>query len=385
MALPIIRLLGKEKIDITAVFGISPKNNFYHSIIRKSKFITKKIFFDESNYAHDLIEKLILSVRELDHKPVLFIASDTDLEIISNYRDILSEHFLFSLPSDTIIDKILNKEKFIELAEELDLPIPKSQKIDNIYDFKGINLKINFPFIIKPSWRNNEWLKKYKEKKVFIINDEKHLKQCIDTLKDFPTEYVIQQLIAGTDSNIYCSFAILDSNSEPLSIGFCRKLKQYPPMFGNTSIAQPIFNEELKTLSEIIFKKLRLVGYASIEFKLDEVDKRFKIIEVTPNRFNRQFATTTIQGLNLPYALYCFETGLPVTNNVLIKSKKLWLSEVNEIRRIRFYEKNKLKEYFNLVINLLRVKVFELFDMRDIKPFLFLLKTMGIRNNNSIS
>lgn len=164
-------------------------------------------------------------------------------------------------------------------------------------------------------------------------------------------------------------------------MGFCQKITQYPPRFGNTSIARPIFKEEISFLSKKIFKELGLGGYASIEFKLDDRDNNFKIIEITPNRFNRQFATTAIQGLNLPYVLYCFETGLPVTNNCLKKSKKLWLSEVNEIRRIRFYEKKKIKEYFNLLVNLFRVKLFEIFDMRDIKPFLLLIKKQRTTDN----
>ncbi|MGQ9644425.1 MAG: carboxylate--amine ligase [Ignavibacterium sp.] len=382
MALPIIRLLGNKNINITSVFGISSKKSLYQSLISKSKFINQKIFFDESNYAIDLIQKLIQSARELDHKPVLFIASDTDLEIISGYRNYLSEYFLFSLPPDKIINGILNKDKFIELAAKLNLPIPKSVRISNISELSETNFNFIYPFIIKPSWRNNEWLRTFKEKKVFVINNKNELVQCIKSLKDFPSEYIVQELIAGPDSNIYCSFAILDRDSEPLSMGLCQKITQYPPQFGNTSIARPIIMEEISSLSKKIFKKLGLVGYASIEFKLDQRDNTFRIIEVTPNRFNRQFATTAIQRLNLPYALYRFETGLPVTNNLLKNSKKLWLSEVNEIRRIRFYKNKKLKEYFNLIINLLRVKVFEIFDIRDIKPFLFLLKTMETKNNS---
>lgn len=389
MALPIIRLLGNKNINITSVFGISNKKSLYQSLISKSKFIHQKIFFDESNYAIDLIEKLIQSARKLDHKPVLFIASDTDLEIISGYRNHLSKYFLFSLPPDKIINGILNKDKFIELAAKFNLPIPKSVRISNISELGETNFNFNYPFIIKPSWRNNEWLNIFKEKKVFVINNEKEFVQCIKSLKDFPSEYIVQELIAGPDSNIYCSFAILDRNSEPLSMGFCQKITQYPPQFGNTSIARPIVEENIKqeisSLSKEVFKKLGLVGYASIEFKLDEQDNSFKIIEVTPNRFNRQFAVTAIERLNLPYDLYQFELGRNVTKKSIKYSKKFWLSEVNEIRRIRFYEKKKIKECFNLFMNLFKVKVFEIFDMRDIKPFLSLFMKQRTTENNKVS
>lgn len=373
MALPVIRMLGRANIDVVGVFGISVSTSHYHNIIKESRYLKDKLFFDETYYESSLINVLKDFGKNYNEKPVLFLASDTDLNFISLNRDALKDYFLFSLPAHEVITKILNKELFIDLAKEKNLPIPFSKGIslvENLYDY--IN-EFRFPFIIKPSWRNNEWLKKFRERKVFFVNSKEDIDNIIESLKEFRTNYIIQEIIPGTEENIYCSFAILNNNSEPIEMGFCRKIRQYPPDFGNTSVAQPILNEELKILSMEIFKKLKLVGYASIEFKLDPRDNKFKIIEITPNRFNRQFAVTGLSGLNLPFQLFYFEKNKPAQKATVHLSKKYWLSEVNEIKRIKL-SKHKTKSIFQLLNTTINTRIFEIFDFGDNKPFLALIK-----------
>mgnify|MGYP000601511439 CR=1 FL=1 len=84
MALPIIRLLGKKSIPVTGVFGVSKNVSPFHQIIERSKYISEKIYFDEDNYSESLINSLINYGSKQKIKPVLFLASDTDLEVISS-------------------------------------------------------------------------------------------------------------------------------------------------------------------------------------------------------------------------------------------------------------------------------------------------------------
>ncbi|WP_337873502.1 hypothetical protein [Ignavibacterium sp.] len=373
MALPIIRLLGRKQIPVTAVFGKGKDLSPFNKIIAQSNYISEKIFFDEANYSESLIKSLVEYGNKQNSKPVLFLASDTDLEVVSSHRDKLHQYYHFTLPPDYRIKEILNKDKFISLARDYNLPVPKSLRITLDLSPEKILGLLNFPFIVKPSWRDNRWLKKFREKKVFIIKNSDELKLTLNKLKEFPVEYLAQEIISGPESNIFCSFSILNKNSDPIESGFCRKLTQYPPDFGNTSIAAPVNNEELKKLSDEIFRKLKLTGYASIEFKFDEKDRQFKVIEVTPNRFNRQFAVTSMLGLNLPYILYQYELEREILPQQLKSSDRLWLSEVNEVRRILKYEKTKTKALIKFLLHLPKVGFFEIFDVFDLKPFFNLL------------
>lgn len=192
-------------------------------------------------------------------------------------------------------------------------------------------------------------------------------------LKYLNTNLLIQEIIAGNERNILCSFAILDNSSNPLEIGHCRKIRQSPKHFGNTALAEPIIDDELEELSLSIFKALKLKGYASIEYKKDPRDEKLKILEITPNRFNRQFAVTNLKGLNLPYALYNFELGIKHKSSKIISAKAKWVSEVNELRSIRSYIFSKEYSLTKWAKELKNVQWFEIFDRKDIKPFIILL------------
>lgn len=395
MALPVIRQLGIKNINITAIFGKSNYSTPYNRILQKSKYIKDKIYFDELNYSDDLINILVNFGKKQIEKPVIFLASDQALEVCSSHREKLKDFFHITLPQHNLIDKILNKEKFIELALNHNLPIPKSKNIENGNDLSLATKDFKYPFLVKPSWRNNEWLRKFKEKKLFIIRNDSELDSISDLIKNLNYKFLIQEIIQGPEKNILCSFSVLNNNSQPIEIGYCRKLHQYPKNYGNTSMAQPVRDNELEELSFNIFKELNLIGYASIEFKRDPSDNKLKIIEITPNRFNRQFAVTSLSGLNLPYSLYNFELGLEQNATTIKNSVAIWLSEVNEFRTFKDYlsgDDFSLINYFKIFP---KIRWFEIFDLKDLKPFfaflLIIIKRSltaalkSLRNNINIS
>lgn len=385
MALPIIRQLGKKNISITAIFGNPNNYTPYHKILQRSKYINDKMYFDEMDYTSNLINILINFGKAQNIKPVIFLASDQDLISCSEQRIKLQDYFHLTLPLHTLIDKILSKEKFIDLALSHHLPIPKSIKIEYGADLNLAVKDFHYPFLVKPSWRNNEWLRKFKEQKLFIIKNDQDLIVVQNLIKNIKYKFLIQEIILGSENNIYCSFSILNKDSDPIGIGYCRKLSQYPKNFGNTSMAEPIEDRELKELSTQIFKELKLVGYNSIEFKRDPTDNKLKIIEITPNRFNRQFAVTSLVGLNLPYSLYNFELNSNQKIGLKKNSNSIWISEINEYRTLKDYIKEKDFSLIQYIKKLMKIRCFEIFDKKDLKPFVSFLFTIVKRIILSIS
>lgn len=372
MSLPIIRLLGAQNIFVSGVFSKGPESHFYFSIISKSRYLNETIIFREIDYELDQIQALINFGKQQKDNPVIFLASDKDMIFTSKYREILKDYFLFTLPPHDVLDTILNKDKFIPFAQKENLPIPKSKEIFG-KELMSNSRYFEFPFILKPSWRDINWLNYFGRQKVLYINCEKDIEDNLDKIDSLDIKFLIQEIIPGRESNIFCSFAILNNNSDPIEIGHCKKIRQYPRGFGNTALAEPIFDDELEALSIKIFKILNLKGYASIEYKKDPRDEKFKIMEVTPNRFNRQFAVTNIIGLNLPYSLYNFEVGNDYELPKTIYRKTRWVSEVNEIRAFRSYIISKEYTPISWLKELKRIGLFEIFDKKDLKPFLQLI------------
>lgn len=114
----------------------------------------------------------------------------------------------------------------------------------------------------------------------------------------------------------------------------------------------------------------------SIECKQDPRDNEWKIIEITPARFNRQSGLSEQAGFSIPYVWYCHLLNLPV-EQVVSDVKSKWVSEVNDLRAFKEYQHNGeytlkewIKEYYD-------VTSCEVFSMDDLLPFIRLLLSAG--------
>lgn len=376
VALPIIRSLGRKDIDVTGIFSSGKRYHFYSGIIRNSKYMKRRICFDESAYESELINTLVEWGKKCGTQSTLFLASDQDMIAVSKHRDQLKEYFLFLLPPHETLIGLLNKHRFVRVAQNCGLPIPKSAVAFCGEDIEEATREFEFPFIIKPSWRDNDWLDRFGEQKVFQVNSR-------TDLKEMDTEFVVQEVIPGNERNIFCSFAVLDVDSNPIEMGHCRKIRQHPRHFGNTSLAETIQDDDLGFVSTGVFKKLGLKGYASIEYKRDPRDNQLKIIEVTAGRFNRQFAVTGLAGMNLPYTLYNYLVGADIKPAKAESGNARWASEVNELRSMKAYVSSKEYSLLSWVKELGNVKCYEIFDKKDLVPFVALFRQVALRKSEA--
>jgi predicted ATP-grasp superfamily ATP-dependent carboligase len=114
------------------------------------------------------------------------------------------------------------------------------------------------------------------------------------------------------------------------------------------------------------------VGYASIEFKKDERDGVYKVIEITPCRFNRQTGLSEAAGFSLPYVWYCHMLNQPVECGVR-SGEPSWVSEVNEVRAFWSYRRAGEYTLWEWIKSYNEVAEYEVFAMDDLGPFIRLL------------
>lgn len=373
MALSAIRSLGRQGIPVIAIFG---KRNFfeqYSRIIRSSRFISKIYYFYENNYENNLVSQLIKTGRSLGSKAVLFPVSDYDMIIISSNRELLEEFYHILMPPHDMLETLLHKELFYKFSNKNNLPIPRTFFPAEINDIENIAEKVNYPCIIKPSWRDDLWIKTYKNKKVLVVENSRELKQTFHKTFSLFRKLVVQDIISGPENNILCTFTYLDIHSETLGIFVCRKIRQFPPYYGNTALAESVLDEKVIDLTKSICKQLGLVGYVSIEFKKDEKDNSYKIIEITPCRLNRQAGLADALGVNIPNIWYCYLLKKPIPQINSYKTHCKWMSEVNEMRALPFYLKDVWKNILRWLRSYKNIKQFEVLAKDDLMPSLMLL------------
>lgn len=349
-ALSIARCLSGFGYDIFSIGkkSLAYKIPFYFSNIPKKRIIIPP--------QKNIIEGL-LDIRNIfDDNPILLLSEDIHALEVSENRDLIDKYYTFILPEKNIVDKLLDKRKFTELAIEKEINIPKTVIVKNKGEIDDIISKLSFPFLLKPYMMHS-----------CKISSKKEL---IDYTKSFsPLNWrsvIAQEWIPGNDASIYFCFVFFNREIEPIASLTAQKIRQWPPQDGTTSLCKTIENKHVLNETIRIFKMLGLSGFGSIEYKFNNKDGKYYIMEPTIGRYNQQIAISKEAGVNLPNIAVNYLRRKKISefkqrNNVW------WIHEINDClsqRHPRQSNKNGyLRHLFNSDTNVL-------FSKKDLMPIL---------------
>ena len=294
------RSLGRKKIQ---VFGLDFKKDvgFY------SKYIKATICPNPLNDEQKFLDFLISFVDKFKYKSVLFIASDNFLKVISKNRDKLKKYFFINLPDNSVIESISDKYKQYQLILKADLPFPATYFPKNLKEVISIKDKIKYPAFLKAkevtSWRKiiGGGIKG------FILNNPDELVEKYNYIFKKGLEVIVQEVIPGSDNNIFQYIAYVSQNGEFLLEFNYRKIHQNPIHFGFGSMVESVYYPDLMEAGRKFFKSINFRGVGAVEFKLDERDKKLKLIELNP-RYVQQNALIDKCGMNIPLIDYLEST-----------------------------------------------------------------------------
>jgi D-aspartate ligase len=124
---------------------------------------------------------------------------------------------------------------------------------------------------------------------------------------------IVQEWIAGPDSNIYFCLFYRGRQGKILGIFTGKKILSEPAELGSTAIccAAPEARDLLESLTAAFVDRVGFAGMGSLEFKRDPAGDRYVIIEPTVARADWQEEIATLCGVNIPLAAYNDELGLP--------------------------------------------------------------------------
>ena len=326
-ALAIVRSLGKKGIDVT----VGERRKFCTAGI--SKYCKSRIKYPAPGVDRDSFLKDILKeIKNGKYDVVYPVAGETTLPI-SEHK---SEFLLYTkipIPDYKIIEKADDKSQTLQIAMENGISYPKTYFPQDLQEIDRIAKEAEFPVVIKPR-RKLRWIKGHLIRtKVTRVNYafsplELEIKyKKISEKSKFP---LIQEYIPG-DS--YGFFALLN-HSEPRAIFAHRRLREYPITGGASTLRESVYNEEIKELGLRLLKAMNWHGVAMVEFKLDNRDNKFKLIEVN-GRWWGSLPLAIASGVDFPYLLHKMVTEgdvEPVTEyrigvkcRLLVPNDLLWL------------------------------------------------------------
>ena len=260
--------------------------------------------------ADELVETLVRFARAQADAPVLFYESDGELLLVSRYRERLAEVFRFVIPDQTLVEDLVDKERFQKLAERLSLPVPAARRLRTESQFKEEDLELRFPIVVKPLTRRPElWRAVVNEGKALRVNTSEELRDLWPKLATAGVEILAQELIDGPETQIESYHVYVDDQGQIAGEFTGRKIRTYPHEFGDSTALMTTDAADVLTLGRELVHRLGLRGVAKFDFKR-AADGALFLLEVNP-RFNLWHHLGAIAGVNLPALVYRDLTGRP--------------------------------------------------------------------------
>jgi predicted ATP-grasp superfamily ATP-dependent carboligase len=269
-------------------------------------------------------------------RPILFFTSDLDVVEASARREQLCQSFRFLLPDHHQLQTLMQKTSFAAFATANGLPTPKTFLVENGAGWDRILEEGVFPCIIKPRYHTSSW-GKAGFSKTFTAQSRNDLNKVIRTVDGIEQDFVIQEWIPGPDSDVFFYLAYYNQCAEAIVSFTGRKIRQWAPRTGSTSMAEPVENPEVKELAQHLFKLVSFRGIGSVEFKLDRRDGKFKIIEPTVGRANLQSEVATANGVNIAYRAYCDLAEIEPDHTEVTERKVRWVFLERDLRSSLYY------------------------------------------------
>jgi len=298
--LGLIRSFGYKKIP-TILLDKKKTFSFY------SRYTTGYLCPDPEKDEQEFINYLINLGKTLPNKGVLFATNDIWLIPISKNRKELSQYYHFPMAEWDVIEKCWNKKYLYPIAESNGIPIPKTFFLDTAHELDSVADQIRYPCVLKPSITIG-FLEKLKSNgRAIVIEDKKELaiwkERIIQAdLGDVPL--ILQEQVEGPPTGLYTITSYANRNSDIIAYSTGHKIRQYPPDAGTITSGRLHDDPQVYELGKKLIKSLNFHGISNIEFKKDERDNTFNLIEINPRPGMWNYSAL-MSGINLPYLAYC--------------------------------------------------------------------------------
>jgi len=311
---------------------------------------------------------------------VIYPTSDEAVYFLARNRARLSKSFRVSIPGWEVIELFYDKRKTKELADRLDIPMPKTWLPNMAEDID--DLDVEFPAIIKPAIRDR-FYPSTKKKAILVSNRDELRKEFKEACRVVdPSELMIQDLVPGGPENLY-SFCPFFKDGTTFASVTARRTRQHPMDFGHASTyVETVDIPELEEMGTRLLKAAGYRGICEVEFKYDQRDQTYKLLEVNTRAWGWHKIGLGA-GVNFSHLLHKDTIGeeVPAVNGV--KPAK-WVRMATDVPTV-FKEIRRGRLSFREYISSLRgKKEYAIFSWRDPLPFFvefviapYLLKKRG--------
>jgi D-aspartate ligase len=247
----------------------------------------------------------------LDHKAVLYPCTDASVLVLSRNRARLAAWYHVALPEPEVVETLIDKIAFYTYANERSLPIPRTVFLRDRADAEDAAATLAFPSVLKPPVKTPSW-ERQADAKVYKVSSPSELLALYDRVSTWTDLLVVQEWIEGGEESLFSCNCYFDTNGRPLVTFVARKLRQWPPYTGTSSLGEECRNDAVLQETVQLFESVGYRGLGYLEMKRDRRTGKHLVIEANIGRPTGRSAIAEAGGVELLFAMYCDLTGLPL-------------------------------------------------------------------------
>ncbi len=287
-----------------------------------SRFARSRLAWDDfsqnTGALLDALERFAGTQRE---QPVLFYEEDAQILFISRHRERLAKSFRFVIADATLVEDLLDKARFQDLARRHGLPVPPARQFHPVA-VEPDHLDLAFPVVIKPLTRLERWTETFGLRKALEVKDVDALRALWPQLLDAGVDVLAQQLIPGAETQIESYHCYVDQRGSIAGEFTGRKIRTFPLAYGHTTALEITAAADVQRQGRDIVERLRLTGVAKLDFKRDPAGA-LHLLEINP-RFTLWHHPAAVAGVNIPALVYADLTGTPRPATTAAKAGVRW-------------------------------------------------------------
>jgi D-aspartate ligase len=292
--LALVRSLGRKGIP---VWTLEPRGEAMASLSRYSRRS-----FEWPAAPDDQLDCLFgLAARHQLDGWTLFPTNDETTALCARHHAELSKHFRVTVPPWKTLSWAYDKRLTHALAAHLHVHQPATFVPRNREDLA--RTEFAFPVVLKPAYKRD--VNPFTRDKAWRADNRDTLLARYDEACRFVDReaIMVQELIPGGGESQF-SYAALCVDGLSLASVTARRTRQYPVDFGHSSsCVETITEPHVEAAAARLLAGARYTGLVEVEFKFDQRDGHFKLLDVNP-RVWTWHALCRRAGVDFPYLMW---------------------------------------------------------------------------------
>ena len=305
-ALAVTRSLGKKGVPvITAEESLT-------ALAGTSRYSQQHLEYPSPKLQPDRFVEVLSQLVKQYHIKILIPMTELTTELLLKNKSAFAETII-PFPDIQTINLLADKCSLMRMAEELNIPTPRTWYADTPYSLPIELDKFSYPLVLKPgkSWLLHKG--KWDRAAVRFADSPSAAKNILDEEAGFNAHpFILQENVAGHGAGV---FALYD-HGKPLAFFAHRRLREKPPSGGISVLSESSHVDPiLLSHARAILDKANWHGIAMVEFKVAP-DGTPYLMEVN-TRFWGSLQLAVDAGVDFPWLLYqlaCGNRTDPVTN-----------------------------------------------------------------------